>query len=189
MATSDRPRGGSRATTPENSATMGVILVMVALVVGLFLLVKGGGDAKDETTKEPGSGQTDGGGTAKTTSTVPPSTIPPAQLEVIAANGSGVSGRAKRTAELLKGVGYANVKYVDGTATATSMVFYVPDAQADAAGVAASLGLPSDRVQPMPQAIPLKDSQLGTAKVLVLVGPDFDPANPPPVTPSTTAAG
>lgn len=184
---SERSRGSSRTATPENSATMGVILVVVALFVGVILLVKGGGDAKDDTSKESGSGQT-ADGTKKTTTTMPPSTIPPAQLEVIAANGSGVSGRAKRTAELLKGVGYTNVKYVDGTATQSSMVFYVADAQADAAGVAAALNLPADRVQPMPQTVPLKDSQLGTAKVLVLVGPDFDPANPPSQS-TTTAAG
>lgn len=172
---------------------MGVILVLIALVVGIFLLVKGGGDDAASTNPDrPAAGETPS--EASTTTTAPPVTVPVAQLEVIVANGSGVAGRAKRTAELLKGAGYATVSFVDGNTTTVSQVFFIGEAQADAAGVAAALNLPADRVVPMPQAVPLNDSQMGTSKVLVLVGPDFDPASPPPPpapapAPAPTAGG
>ena len=188
MATQERTRSGRQSATPQNSATMGVILVLVALVVGIFLLVKGGGDAKGQKKETPASAAqgTDGSGPAKTT--VPPSTTPVAALEIIVGNGSGVSGRAKKTAELLKTAGYSLVTYVDGKETATSQVYFVAGFDADARAIATSLNLPAERVVQMPPEVPLKDTLLGTAKVVVLVGPDFDPASPPPAT-SSTAPG
>lgn len=178
MATSERPRAASRSATPQNSATMGVVLVAVALVVGLFLLLKGGTSTESATDEGP-SGSGSGADTEQTTTTAPPTTTPPAQLEVIVANGSGVGGRAKATSEVLKAVGYTAISAVDGTATETTTIYYIAGFETDAAGIAQAMGLGLDRMAAMPPQPPLKSGELGTAKALVLVGPDWDPANPP----------
>ena len=107
---------------------------------------------------------------------------PTAELEVIVANGSGVSGRANATSEVLKALGYTTINAVDGTATPNTQIFFIAGFDADAAGIAAAMGLGADRVVQMPPEVPLKGAELSTAKVLVLVGPDWDPANPPPAT-------
>lgn len=179
----NQPSRGSRQTaTPQNSAAMGVVLVVVAFVVGLLLLTTGGDDDADDAADTP-AGQVadengDSGDTTETTAPTP-STTPPAQLQIIAANGSGVGGRAGATSTLLNGLGYPNVQAVDGTTTATTQVYYLEGFVEDANAVAANLGLPAERVVPMPATVPLDGAELGNATIIVLLGPDFDPANPP----------
>ena len=188
MATSDRPRAASRSATPQNSATMGVLLVVVALFVGLFLLVKGGSSTETATDDgKPGAGS--GTDTEETTTTAPPTTTPVGELDVIVVNASGAGGRAGATGQVLSAVGYAKAgaKEAAKTATettATTTIYFVDGFQTDAAGVAAAMGLGLDRRAPVPATITLKDGDVGAAKVIVMVGTDWDPANPP-----TTAPG
>lgn len=178
-------RGSRQTATPQNSAAMGVVLVVVAFVVGLLLLTKGGDDNSDSASETPAGQEVDEGtGTDDVTESTEPtaSTTPPAQLQIIAANGSGVGGRAGATATLLNGLGYPNVQAVDGTTTATTQVYYLEGFVDDAAAVAANMGLPADRVVPMPATVPLDGAELGSATIIVLLGPEFDPENPPAAT-------
>lgn len=175
MANQTRSRSSRAAATPQNSATMGVILVVVAFVVGLLLLVKGGSDGAGGGGDNPTGAQS---GTKATTSTEPvPLTTPKASLAVVVGNGSGIQGRAKATADKLIAAGYTAAKGVDGVQTTASRVMYVLGAEDDAAAVAEALGLTAVTPETMPNPIPLKNAADGaTARVVVLVGPDFNPA-------------
>jgi preprotein translocase subunit SecG len=183
MANQPRSRSSRQPSTPQNSQIMGVVLVVVAFVVGLLLLIAGGGTGAAVKTGGSG-GTTDGSGTetAKTTTTAPPATTPAANLLVVVGNGSGKSGRAKKTADILVAKGYVNTSAVDGQATQISQVFFIPGAADDANAIAAALGFRPDQVKAMPAPIPLKNPDIGGARVVVLVGPDFDPALPLPTT-------
>lgn len=167
-------RGRSRPTpTPQNSATMGVILVVAAVVVAILLFNVGGGTATSSDDLTPAESAAEGRETTTTTE-APAVTTPPANLVVYAANGSGVSGRAGDTAEKLNAIGYSNVKAVDGQSTATTMIYFAAGLENDALALATAMGLPADRVAAMPATSPLKVPATDAA-LIVLIGPDFDP--------------
>lgn len=175
MAGDSGARSGRAATTPQNSATMGVILVVAAVVVAILLFNAGGGNAADSDGDRTAAEAARGSSGGTTTTTAVPDTTPPANLVVAVGNGSGVGGRAKATADALAMLGYTNNKAVDGESTATTIVYFLPGLDADAAALAAKMGLSPDRAVPMPDPIPLKESVEG-AQLVVLVGGDFDPA-------------
>ena len=146
------------------------VLICALLVVLVVLVLRAGGTGDSPTGAKPGA--------AGTTSTEPvPVTTPPAGLAVVVGNGSGIQGRAKATAEELIAAGYTAAKGVDGVQTTASRVMYVLGAEDDAAAVAEALGLTAVTPETMPNPIPLKNAADGaTARVVVLVGPDFNPA-------------
>jgi hypothetical protein len=170
---------------------LGAILVGAAAFIGLLLFVAGGGgtSASDDVPADDVEAVTDDqspGG--EPTTTVAPDTTPPAEVEIIAANGAGVSGLASETADILGSGGYTNVKAVDGTSSATTQVYFVPGSDVDAAFVTDLLKLSIDRLAPMPDPVPLTNSELGTAKIIVLLGSDFRPDVVKAANASTTVA-
>ena len=176
MASETRTRQGRPPTTPQNSAAMGFILVIAGVVVALLLFYSGGGNAapgnEGRTAAEIAAGES---GSTTTTSGVPVLNVtPPAALELTVGNGSGVAGRGKETAERLAGLGYALATAVDGKPTAVTTIYAVEGAQDDGVAIATAMGLPTDRVAAMPAESPLK-VEVGTARVVALVGTDFDP--------------
>ncbi len=175
MANESRTRQGRSPATPQNSATMGVILVVAAVVIAILLFNAGGGTTTrvdgDQTAAESANGSDK---PATTTTTTPPSTTPPASLAVLVGNGSGVTGRAKATAEKLTALGYSNIKAVDGKDTATTVIYFAPGLDADGIALARLMNLTDDRAQALPAESPLKQA-VGDAKLVVLVGSDFDP--------------
>jgi hypothetical protein len=175
MANEPRGRQSRAAATPQNSATMGVILVVAAAVIAVLLFNAGGGTAKETDTDKTAAESANGGDTTTTSTIVVAATTPPAALEVVVGNGSGITGRAKATAEKLNGIGYTNTKYVDGNPSPSTIVYFSPGHDADAVALALSMSLGEDRAQPLPAESPLKAPE-PTAALTVLVGADFDPA-------------
>jgi hypothetical protein len=180
-------RRGRRAPAPATTtATRGVIVVVVAAFIGFILLLKGGGGAAEgaPTADLPTVTATPTTVTPTTVAT-PVTTVAPAQLHVVVANGTSTKGLAARTATNLKARGYTATTTTDASQQAgTSQVYFVAGSETDAKAVAQALGLPSARVAPMPTPPPV--TSLGTNKVLVLLGADAPGATP--VT-TTTIAG
>lgn len=186
-----QPSSGRSSRTPPpagSTATRGVILVVAAVVVGLLLLWKGGGGAA--TPGEETAGKPDGKPAATTTVTeapTQPTAVPPAELKILAANGSSVKGLAAKTKEQLAAAGYPAVTAADATQQVTTTIVYFAEGfEADAKAVAASLGLAPARVTAMPQSPPV--AALGDNKIVVVLGPDAPAANPATTAAPTTVA-
>jgi hypothetical protein len=108
------------------------------------------------TTEVPASDPptTDASTTVAPTTTEPAPSIPDrADIVVVVANGSGVTGAAARNAERLAELGYENVRLRNGTQIFEfTTVFYVPGFEAAAARLAEDLDLLPDFVAPLDQA-------------------------------------
>jgi hypothetical protein len=123
-----------------------------------------------------------------TTTTVP--SRPPANVPVLVANGAGVTGAAAAFTARLQAAGWTTLTPTNATImVSSSHVYYVAGQEPSAAAVAADLHLPPTAVAPYTTAAPV--SSIGTADVLVVLGPDLaTPASvsTAPTTTSTTAA-
>jgi hypothetical protein len=190
-----------RPTEPTVNPARGAALVVVAVLVGLFLLRNGldtsevvtasrddsSADSGDDTdaTDEGDDGATDEGtdeGTDTTEDTTPASR-PPAEVPVIVLNGSGVSGAAGAYSDTLGGLGYQLTDADGANANAnvpTTQILYAEGFEQEAIAVAAAIGAPSLVPAPLTEPSP---GEIAGASVVVVLGPDL--AN---VTP-TTAAG
>lgn len=170
---------GSFPRSAGGAMARGIGLILVAVLLGIVLL-----NATDspepfraESTASDGGGTatgTDPGGTAgegDTTTTTAQPARNPAEVAVLVANGSGVSGAAGRIAELLKGSNYVLKDSTNTTSPAeSSVVYYEPGYEADARAVAALL-TPPPGVSAMPDPKPVRD--LAGANVLVVVAADL----------------
>ena len=179
MATTQRPRTPRRsAPSGPDPASRGLILVLVALALGALLLFKGGvvGFDSDGESVEIGTGSGDGGGeTDKTTTTTvaPTTTAAPATVKVVAANGAGISGLARRATEYLATQGYTNSVATDATASANATTIYFAEGyEANANALAAVLGLPATSVQSLPTGAALAGDQPADAGLIIVLGPD-----------------
>lgn len=102
-----------------------------------------------------------------TTTTAPPSHVP-----VLVANASGITGAAGAISTQLQTAGWNVLPPVNGSAQVTkSNVYYVAGQQKAAEAVASSLQLAASAVVPYTTSAPV--SSIGTAEVLVVVGPDL----------------
>jgi hypothetical protein len=161
----------------NEGAGRGFILIAVAVLVGAVLLGKGlddtsprvstddGGASSDTTTPE----DSEDGGTGDTVS----SPVDPSTINVVVANGSGVSGAAGAISEDLAALGYPPPLATDAFAEADTpldTVYFAtnPDSSAQAMQVAADLALPDTSVLPYPpEGAP---ADIGLAQVLVVLG-------------------
>lgn len=113
---------------------------------------------------------------------VPGEFLPPSEVNVLVANGTGGRGVAGGTADKLIADGYiANA--ANAPATAAGVIFYRPGYDANALAVAEILGAAPDVVQPAPDTIgvaaeAISDGRLDAANIIVIVGADN--AVPPP---------
>jgi hypothetical protein len=152
-------------------------MVIGAAVVVCFLVLQLGfddsvpsnvesSDAAEETTDTTAS--------PVTASTAPEGGRPIAEVPVYVANGSGVSGKAQEITDTLITAGYSAAVTPPGNASATeiSQVYFVPEWEAEAQGVATALGLPADRAIALPTPNPF-EAPPDTATVLVQVGTDL----------------
>ena len=178
MASSQRSRQRRSAPSGPDPAARGIILVVVAVVLGAILLAAGGtvGFDQDDESVDIGEGGS-GDGTTETTApaettTSAPVTVAPSEVAVVAANGAGISGLAGQTADFLATQGYTNTAATDAVAdTAQTVVYYVDGFQPNAVAIAGALGLPETQVQPLP-AEPVAGDQPETTAVVVVIGPD-----------------
>jgi len=187
MASPQRSRQRRSAPSGPDPAARGIILVVVAVVLGAILLAAGGtvGFDQDDESVDIGEGGAGEGGagegatetTAPTeTATSAPVTVAPSQVAVVAANGAGISGLAGQSADFLATQGYTNTAATDALAdTAQTVVYYVDGFQPNAVAIAGAFGLPETQVQPLP-AEPVAGDQPDTTAVVVLLGPDAEAA-------------
>ena len=152
----------------------GALLIAAAVLLGAGLLANG---FSDDHSILSDSGPTPS--TSKSTTTVPTgSTVvqphDPAQVKVLVLNGSGKSGVAKDGADVLKAANYTTLEpsNAKGATVATSIVYFVPGYDADAAAVTAKLGLPASAAQPLPTPPPAEVGDPKDAHIIVVVGTD-----------------
>jgi hypothetical protein len=119
-----------------------------------------------------------GAGTSVTTTTVlthpttTTTTVPPSHVPVLVANASGITGAATAISAQLQTAGWDVLPPVNASTQVThSNVYYVAGQQKAAEAVATSLKLPASAVVPYTTSAPV--SSIGTAEVLVVVGPDL----------------
>ncbi|MGH9183247.1 MAG: LytR C-terminal domain-containing protein [Acidimicrobiales bacterium] len=149
-------------------------LIIAAVVLGVVLLRatdtapfrpadRGAADGEAPTTTEP---------LDRTTTTAPSEPKDPAQVTVLVANGSGVSGAAGRFTTTVKEAGYATAEPANATVSdlETSAVYFAPGFEPDAAAVAALL-TPAPEVAPLPDPTPVGD--LRGANVVIVLGKDL----------------
>jgi hypothetical protein len=164
------------APASSRDNVVGFALIIGAVLIGLFLLVKGydaesGVVAQDDPSSEVTTTTTVAAGGETTTTTAAPAARPPAEVAVAVANASGASGLAGQTRTTLQGAGYTQITISDApTVVPSSQVLYLAGSEADAQAVATALGLDAAAIQVMPDPPPVP---LGAATVLVLAGPDL----------------
>ena len=183
-----------RPSEPTANPARGAALVVVAVVIGLFLLREGldtseavtadpsdqGSDSSDSGDGSDGSDEGDDGTTTTTVATRPPGEVP-----TIVLNDSGIAGAAGTYSDALLAVGYqltnpdgANAD-AEGNA-ATTIVHFAPGFEAEAAAVAAAIGAPDLVPSALPTTPP---GPIAGASVVVVLGTDLAG-----VTPTTAAA-
>ncbi len=173
-----RPRRG------EGGIPLVRVVVVLALFVGATALALGSLHATSATTPPPA-----GAGTTTTTAASHASTTttshPPSSVAVLVANATGVSGAAASITNQLQTGGWSMQPPVNASARVTvSHVYYLAGKEQEAAAVAAALHLPSSAVVPYTTAAPV--SSIGTADIVVVVGPDL--ASPSGSSATTTTA-
>lgn len=162
----------------SDANTRGVIVLVVAVVVGFLLLFKvgGGTSTKGDASKSNKSTSTS---TSTTLATTPSSQVSttaptgsahlPSTVKVSVQNGNGTKGLAATNVAKLKAKGYTGAVAGSAAPTAKSVVYAAPDYQADATAIATALGLPPTVVAPMPTPPP---AGAADAKVVVVLGKD-----------------
>lgn len=136
-------------------------------------------DIRGDSTTAPAA---DGGATTDTvvTDTIPVETtvgvtIPLTAFKIQVANASKVSGSAGQLTTELQGRGYIVQPAVNTSETTpkqtTTVVYYLPGSEGQAALVAAELGGVATAIMPAP--IPTEGGKLGEASVLILLGTDI----------------
>lgn len=126
-----------------------------------------------------------GHGHRSTATTVPPK--PPANVSVVVANGSGVTGAASAFTTRLSTAGWTTAPPINATMqVSTSHVYYAAGQQAAAAQVASELGMPSSAVAPYTTSAPV--SSIGNADVVVVLGPDVATPSSVSTSPTTTVS-
>ena len=153
---------------PDRVSRAGVVIVVVAVIIGLILLGKGYGAHESEV---DGAGSSTPKTTVVQTSTTTIVGNPPASVKVKVVNATNTVGLATRTRDMLQVRGYTQVSVGDSPkAQERTTILYTPGAEADAQNVAKALGLDASAVQPMPEPPPVSP---GDATVLVMAGLDI----------------
>jgi hypothetical protein len=167
-----RPSGRPGGRPPEFPLVR-AILVLALFVVATVLLL---GVIHPKTVASTAGTPAAPGATTTTTTPGHPATttttIPPSKVSVLVANATQVSGAAADIATELKPGGWNLLPPVDATVSVpASQVYYVSGYEASAQAIATSLHLTPSAVVPYTTAAPI--TTIGTAQVLVVVGPDL----------------
>jgi hypothetical protein len=171
-------------------AARGVLVVVVAALLGILILKNGFDSGATVNTGTPTTSAT----TPAPTTTVAATTtsVNKASFTVLVANASGTSGAAKRLSDRMAADGYTMAEPTTATAKSdTTMVYFLSGYDAAAADVASYLNVGPPAPMPDPKPV----ANLGQAQVLVIEGRDIasSAATPAPTTtaakaPTTTAA-
>jgi len=159
--------------------------VIVAAALGIFLIAKSF-DTASSTKTSTGSTTTTSTHSATTVvggSTTPltsgpgssvgsSSSVPTTNVKVLVLNASGVTGAAGKLATTLNGAGFTASKGTANQQRATTVIYYVTGAKAEALSVAAVMNMGADAVSLMPQPPPVDAKTLADNKVVVMLGKD-----------------
>lgn len=176
-------RGGAhqRPKPGAPDATRGLVIVVVAALLGVFLLARGGtSDVLDTST--PSNDKSSAPITTvaglppiakPTTTPPPPPTNAPASVNVAIFNGTGgkIVGAAGKNRDKLTPLGYTQIAIYDTAATEKSVVYYGEGARGDAAAIAKALGFADSAIESVDAATNLPSNAQG-ASVIVIVGQD-----------------
>lgn len=161
---------GDDAAPPSvpDATRSGIVIVLVAVLIGVIVLARGYGDAPDEF--DTASNRS----VSTTTQVITTTTLagrPAAEVKVKIVNATNTPGLAAKVRDILQGRGYTQLSIGDSpTKQLGSDIFYLPGWEAEALGVARALGLGPTVVRPMPDPPPVSP---GDATVLVLAGVDL----------------
>ena len=177
-AADDRSFGRSAS----GAMVRGVVLIVVAVVLGIILLQATDGSdpftAVEDDDSAVGAGRTTttvlGGVQNQTTTTAPANEeIDPSTITVLVANGSGgVAGLAGSLTEQVESAGYQTAPPANVEAVDASVVYYTTGFQ-EAAEAVASLFDPAPEVSPLPDPSPVDD--LRAANVVLVASADLAP--------------
>jgi LytR cell envelope-related transcriptional attenuator len=143
-------------------------IVVVAFVVTTVLVL----GVIHPTTSTSGTGALSSVSTTRPTVPTTTTTTAPPDVPVLAANASGVPGAAGSVTTQLQTSGWDMLPPVNAPARVTvTNVYYVAGQKAAAQSVAKALILPPTSVVPYTTSAPV--SSIGTAEVLIVVGPDL----------------
>jgi hypothetical protein len=152
----------------------GALLIVAAVLLGAGLL--------SNAFRDDGGGSTSGSTPTTTRGSTAPNATPstvaqphdPAQVKVLVLNGSGKSGVAKSGKDQLAAANYTVLEpgNASGGTLTVSLVYFVAGYDADAATIAAKLGLPASAAQALPTPLPATIADAQGANVVVLVGTD-----------------
>ena len=190
-----------------NIAGKGVLLILVVIAMGIFALSEGfeddsiqqasqlsqtsqaeqqsqeeneeevSNDSSSDEISDPEEGSEDSTVTSEESSGVTQVLHPPAEVRVLVANGTEVTGAAGATLDtLVASEGYNGVQAVNDNSEeviAITYVYYSQGYELDALNVALIINAKSESVFPMPLELPIDD--LLDANVLVHVGADLFP--------------
>lgn len=163
----------------------GVLLIVVAVVLGIVLLQ--GTDGPDpftaatedttDTTEAGDDGDTpttvgdNGDGQPTDTTEAPPPPVDPSTITVLVANGSGgVAGLAAAVTDVVSEAGYETAPPTNSQPVESSVVYHAPGFQ-EAAAAVAQLFDPAPHVAPLPDPSPVSD--LRGANVLLVASGDL----------------
>ncbi len=202
-----RPSSGGTRSRVGDFPVVKAGLVLVLFVVGVLLLLATihpagpavvaavstsststtttatGASTTSTTRAVTGTGTKKGHGHTSTTTTTVPA-VAPTGVPLLVANGSGVSGAAAAVSARLHAVGWTTLPPTNASTQVTSShVYYAAGQQAAAVVAASQLHIPSSAVAPYSTSVPV--SSVGTAQVIVVVGPDVASSGS---TTATTAA-
>jgi hypothetical protein len=174
------------------AAGRGALLLFVAVVLGIFLLNKT--DEPQATTVSQRTATTNR--TTSTTSTLPvvvPTSIAahsPREVKVLAANGTNTAGVGARVKDVLLKAEYNALAPIDAKTkpAKTSVVYFTPGYDRDAAAIATLFGLAPTIAQPMPTPATTLVADTRGANVILLAGEDLLPKLPATTTTTTAKA-
>jgi hypothetical protein len=175
------PRPGGRSGMSV-SGTLSIIVAAVAVILGFLILrdindsgdASGNGDDTTETTTTLAGGP-DNTATTPDGSTTAPTTAPLKPYTVIVANAAGVGGAAAAMTTALQGIGVQTLPGINSSVTdqPTTTIFYIAGYEAEAADLAAKMGVTTPAAA-MPTPPPIEaDAALGAANLLVQLGADL----------------
>lgn len=185
--------------TPSVNPARGAALVVVAVLVGLFLL-RNGLDTSEVVTASDDDSEADGGaadegtddatdeGTETTNTALPPARTPD-QVPTIVLNGSGVSGAAGRYSEFLGSRGYQLTDPDGANANAnvpTTQILYAEGFEQEALELAEAIGAAAIAPAPLGAEPP---GEIMGAMVVVVLGPDLAETDPAAPADAATDAG
>jgi hypothetical protein len=165
---------GSRLPLERAVVLIGLFIIATVLLLGQIHPTSssssGGGTATPTTAPSGTTTTTAAPAGSTTTTTTAPKAVP--NVPVMVANASGTAGAAATVTNQLQLAGWTVQSPVNASTHVTSSsVYYVQGQKAAALTLASTLHLPSSAVAPYTTAAPI--SSIGTAELLVVVGPDL----------------